>query len=132
MRLPDIYQSYISIDHKRLVLIPSGATFDICGIKRGILFILSKWSGASQLAFRALNKALVSVPDLDGVYLYIADTDCDETEKLIFELGDVPGGAGETYWLVEGKVKYKLKGYNEAALSILREFTEHVATAHGP
>ncbi|MGO9469848.1 MAG: hypothetical protein ACLQVF_37575 [Isosphaeraceae bacterium] len=46
-------------------------------IKRGIVFVLARWSGASRLAFRALNKALGSFTDVDDLYLYVADTDSD-------------------------------------------------------
>ena len=126
MRLPNAYQGCISIEEQRLVLLPSEEVIDIRSIKRGILFILARWSGASQLAFRALNKALASLPELDGLYLYIADTDSDKTQELLSELGDVPAGAGETYWLVGGQVQRKLSGYKEEAVSILRDYTRHI------
>ena len=113
MRLPKAYQASLSIDESRLVFLPDADASSVRSIKRGILFILAKWSGASQLAFRALNKALASFPDLDGLFLYVADADGDRTEELVSALGDVPGGAGETYWLVEGQVQHKLCGYKE-------------------
>jgi hypothetical protein len=126
MKLPNAYQGCLSIEEQRLVLLSSEEAIDIRSIKRGILFILAKWSGASQLAFRALNKALASLPELDGLYLYIADTDSDKTQELLSELGDAPAGAGETYWLVEGQVQRKLSGYREEALSMLRDYTQHI------
>jgi hypothetical protein len=126
MRLPNVYQGCLSIGEQRLVLLPSEEAIDVRSIKRGILFILAKWSGASQLAFRALNKALASLPELDGLYLYVADTDSYKTQELLAELGDVPAGAGETYWLVEGQVQRKLSGYKEEALCVLREYTLHI------
>ncbi len=126
MRLPNAYQSCLSIEEQRLVLLPNEEPIDIRSIKRGILFILARWSGPSQLAFRTLNKVLSSLPELDGLYLYIADTDSDKTQELLSELGDIPAGAGETYWLVEGQVQRKLSGYKEEAFSILRDYTQHI------
>jgi hypothetical protein len=126
MRLPSAYQSCLSIEERRLVLLPSKESINICSIKQGVLFILARWSGASQLAFRAVNKALASLPDLDGLYLYIADNDSENTQELLSELGDVPAGAGETYWLLDGQVQHKLSGYNEESVSVLREYTQHI------
>jgi hypothetical protein len=87
---------------------------------------MARWSGASQLAFRTLNKVLAAQPELDGLYLYLADTDSDKTQELVSELGDVPAGAGETYWLVEGQVQHKLAGYKEEAFPILQRYTQHI------
>jgi hypothetical protein len=126
MRLPNAYQSCLSIEEQRVVLVPSEEAIDIRAIKRGILFILARWSGASQLAFRTLNKALSSLPKLDDLSLYIMDTDSDYTQELLFKLGDVPAGAGETYWLVEGQIQHKLSGYKEEAFSVLRDYTQHI------
>jgi|SRR5579884_1970321 len=126
MRLPNAYQSCLSIEEQRLVLLPREEPINIRSVKRGILFILAKWSGASQLAFRALNKALASLPELDGLYLYVADTDSEKTQELLSDLGDIPAGAGETYWLVEGQVQRKLSGYQDESLPVLREYTQHI------
>ncbi len=124
MGLPEAYGACLLIEERRLILIPKEETVSIRSIKRGILFILARWSGASQLAFRALNKALASLSDLDGLHLYIADIDSDKTQELVSTLGDVLAGTGETYWLHEGEVHHKLSAYREEALSILRDYTE--------
>ena len=60
MRLPNAYQGCISIEEQRLVLLPSEEVIDIRSIKRGILFILARWSGASlahDLRFQFLTVA---------------------------------------------------------------------------
>ncbi len=101
-------QVYLCIEEQRLILLPNEEAINICSIKQGILFILAKWSGASQLAFLALSKALVSLPALDGLYLYVADTDSENTQTLLSELGYGPAGAGETYWLLEGQIQHKV------------------------
>jgi hypothetical protein len=126
MRLPNAYQSCLAIDQDRLALLPSEEAINLSSMKRGILFILAKWSGASQLAFRALNKALASLPELDGLCLYVADTDSEKTQELFSFLGDVPAGAGETYWLLEGKVQQKLSAYKEESVPVLREYTRNI------
>jgi hypothetical protein len=126
--LPNAYRVILSIPDQKLVLLPSDEAIDIASIKRGILFILAKWSGASQLAFRALNKALASLPELDGLYLYVADTDCEKTQQFFLELGDNPAGAGETYWVLEGRIRRKLSGYTEESLSTVRDNTLLILT----
>ena len=126
MKLPNAYQERLSIEQNRLVLLPTEELIDIRSIQRGILFILAKWSVASQLSFRALNKALASLPKLDDLNLYIADTDSQKTEELITSLGDVPGGAGETYWLLDGQVLHQLRGYNEESLSLIQDYTKRI------
>ena len=131
MRLPDTYQRCLVIDEQRLVLLSSEEAINIRSIKRGILFILAKWSGASQLAFRAINKALASFRDLDGVYLYIADADSEKVQEFLTDLGDVPAGAGETYWLLEGQVHQKFSGYREESLSVLRDYTQQILPSSG-
>ena len=131
MSLPSAYQDCLCIDKRRLVVLPSDEAINIRSINRGILFILAKWSGASQLAFRALNKALTSLPELDGLLLYVADTDSDETQQLLSDLGDVPPGAGETYWLLEGRIEHKLSGYKEPSLPLLRDYAEHILHSGG-
>jgi hypothetical protein len=63
---------------------------------------MARWSGASQIAFRALNQAFASVPKIEALQLYIADTDSETTQQFFSDNGDVPKGAGETYWLAGG------------------------------
>jgi hypothetical protein len=126
MTLPNAYQRCLAIEEQRLVLLPSEEAIEFRSIKRGILFILARWSGASQLAFRTLNKALASLSELDGLYLYIADTDSDKIQEFLTTLGDVPAGAGETYWLADGQVQHKLSGYKEEAISVIRDYTQHI------
>jgi hypothetical protein len=126
MRLPSAYQACLSIDERRLVLHPHEEAVSITSIKSGILFILAKWSGASQVAFRALNKALASSPHLDDLRLHVVDADSTHTEELFSVLGDVPAGAGETYWLLEGQVQHKLSGYDDSAVSVIQDYTHHI------
>jgi hypothetical protein len=126
IKLPSTYESYLFIEKGRLILLPDEGIKSARSIKRGVLFILAKWSGASQLAFRALNMALASFSDLDDLYLYVADTDSQETEELVAPLGDVLAGAGESYWFLEGEVKYKISAYKEDSLAILQDYTQRI------
>ncbi|MGO9469851.1 MAG: hypothetical protein ACLQIB_44330 [Isosphaeraceae bacterium] len=77
MRLPGANQTCLSVEERRLVLVPDAEAVNLRLIKRGILFVLARWSGALPLAFRARNKALASFTNLDDLYLYVADTDSD-------------------------------------------------------
>lgn len=127
MTLTTPFQRCLSIDEQRLVLMPLAEAITIRAITRGVLFILDKASGESLLAFRALNKLLASLPELDGVCLFVADRNSAKTFQFLSARGDVtPGGTGQTYWIRDGQVLHKLSGYDESALPVLREFTQHI------
>ncbi|MGO9467939.1 MAG: hypothetical protein ACLQIB_52580 [Isosphaeraceae bacterium] len=79
MRLPGAYHTCLSVEERRLVLVPGAEAENLRLIKRGFSFALTMWSGASLRAFRALNKALASFTDLDDLSLYLADTDSDNS-----------------------------------------------------
>lgn len=126
MKLPRGYKEFGLVEDSRLVLQPTGAPVDVGSIKRGIIFVLAKWSGASQLAFRGLNEALASIPDLGDMRLYVIDADDEVTRQLVSSLGDVSHGCGETYWIRDGKVVGKLLRYATDSLPIITEHTKQV------
>ena len=98
-------------------------------MKKAIVFVMARWSGASQLAFRPLAKVLSTVSDLDDVVIFIADTDHANTEDFFAQVGDHPGGAGETYWVLAGRVVNKLAAHNEDSLRLVRKYTEELIAA---
>lgn len=123
MKLPDAYLQHLSIGADRLILLDPEEAVKTELFKQGILFILAKWAGASLLSFRALNRALASLPKLDGLFLYVADTDSDSTQEFFSARKETPTGNGETYWILNGQVQHKLLRYDDQSISTLQEYT---------
>jgi len=96
-------------------------------MEKGIVFILAKWSGQSQLAFRTLNKALAQTEGLEDLPLYVADTDSVMTQEFLSQIGETPSGGGETYWVIGGRIQHKLRGYTDKDVSSLLSFTKELA-----
>jgi len=127
MNLPDAYRRHVIIAPERLVLVGPGESVPLCSMESGIVFILAKWSGQSQLAFRALNKALAQTEGLADLPVYVADTDSAMTQEFLSRIGETPSGGGETYWVVGGRIQHKLRGYTDKDLSSLLSFTKELA-----
>lgn len=77
----------------------------ISTIPCGVLFVMAFWSGASVLAFRALQSGLLTI-DLNGVLeLIVVDADgCPDIYDMLFEIQVPPSGSGETLWIKEGQI----------------------------
>ncbi len=127
MSLPETFRRHITIPPDQLVLVEPGESVPLCSMERGIVFILAKWSGQSQLAFRALNKALAQTEGFADLPVYIADTDSAMTQEFLAQIGETPSGGGETYWVVGGRIQHKLRGYTDKDLSSLVTFTKELA-----
>jgi hypothetical protein len=123
MQLSVTYQKLLSVPEQRLTMIQDVKSLNINSIDRGILFVMAKWSAASQVAFRALNKSLSSFPDLGDLRLYIVDTDDDQIKDFFTAINDVPAGKGETYWILKGKILHRLSGYHEESVPALQRNT---------
>lgn len=123
MNLPSQFKKQVAIDDSRLVLLDHEATIDLSQLGCGILFVLAPWSGASVLAFRALNRALARMRDLHDITVYIADNGSPKTLEFMTGIGDVPAGHGETYWISDGVVRSKLEKYGEDEESLIEDYT---------
>lgn len=127
MSLPEAYRRHMTIAPDRLVLIGPDESVPLCSMEKGIVFILATWSGQSQLAFRALNKALAQTEGLGDLPIYVADTDDAKTQEFLSQIGETPSGGGETYWVAGGQIQHKLRGYTDKDLSSLLSFTQELA-----
>ena len=126
MKLPGSYQACLAVAEQRLTVLPPDEALDFGRVGFGILFIMAKWSGGSQLAFRALNKALASMPDLNGLRLHVADIDGANVENLFSTVGAVPAGTGETFWIAKGQIVHQLAGYGDAQVATIQEYTRNI------
>lgn len=126
MDLSLTYRRLVQVPEERLVIVPLGTSIAATELKVAIVFVLANWSGASQVAFRALNNALSRHSDLQDLKLYVADTDDERTEEFIIRNGDIPSGNGETYWIKGGAVIAKMVKYDESQQPTLHEYTERV------
>jgi|ERR1700722_17955602 len=127
MSLPEAYRRHMTIAPDRLVLIGPDESVPLPSMEKGIIFILARWSGQSQLAFRALNKALVQTEGLGDLPVYVADTDSTKTQEFLSQIWETPSGGGETYWVVGGRIQHQLMGYTDKDLSSLLNFTKELA-----
>jgi len=125
MNLPKAYESGLSIEKSRIIELLPTDIINIAHIVCGIVFVITKWSGSSQVAFRALSQA-VSSSVYSNIPIYIADTDSEFTQRFLEGLGYVPVGAGETLWVRNGAVEFFLAGYKDDAIQKLREMTDTI------
>src|SRR5262245_7052771 len=85
----------------------------VADIESGIVFVHAAWSGASILAFRALNKAIAKCADTSGLQLFVIDTDSPFADEWWKVTGDTPAGAGETYWIKGGQIRARMRAYSD-------------------
>lgn len=114
MTLPNAYRRELKVPEERVALLLGDAPIDVTAVKRGVLFVLARWSGASQLSFRALNALLADAAEDLEICLLVADTDTPSAQQFMQQQGDVPSGNGETYWIKDGLVLGKLETINQA------------------
>jgi hypothetical protein len=126
MGLSPTYSRLLQVPEHRIVILPPGEPIGVAGLKTGIIFIVAKWSGASQIAFRTLNAVLAEIADLHDLKLYVADTDEEPAEQFIIQSGMIPSGGGETFWVKDGVLVAEMANYNDQKKSTLREHTLNV------
>ena len=127
MNLPEAYSRHLTIALDRIVFLGLDQSVPLRSIKRGIVFILARWSVSSQMAFKALNVVMAQIGGLEDLCIYVADTDSAMTQKFLSQIGETPSGGGETYWVVGGRIQHKLRGYTDKDLSSLLSFTKELA-----
>ena len=127
MNLPEAYRRHLTIALDRIVFLGLDQPVPLLSIKRGIVFILARWSVSSQMAFKALNAALPQIGGVDDLCIYVADTDGIKTQEFLSQIGETPSGGGETYWVVGGRIQHKLRGYTDKDLSSVLNFTKELA-----
>ncbi len=106
----DLISKYSKLNNKFLVI--SSDEEKLPKIKDGIVFILATWSGASIERFILLTEILANM-ELEGMKLYVFDTDNLNPEALISQGIGLPQGWGETYWIKNYKIFDFLTKYNE-------------------
>jgi hypothetical protein len=126
MDLPEAYYRALRIAEDRVVILPCEEEIDVSAVPEGVVFVLAKWSVASQLSFRELNAALAEAPELSTLKLLIADTDCEATQRFMEELGDVPSGSGETYWIKGGVVLSRILARSKEQGQAMRQHARRV------
>src|SRR5271165_6094972 len=122
----------LRIPEDRLVFLSGAEEIDVSQLQDAILFVMAKWSGASQLSFRALNTVLAEMPSTAAWRLHIADTDKVPTQKFMERAGDIPSGYGETYWLKVGYIVVKLIAFKGVPASTMRDLTNQLSIALMP
>lgn len=126
MELPNTYRCQLQFREERAVLLPEEKPIDITSINQGILFVLAKWSGSSQISFRTLNAALAEFKNLSDLKLFIADTDSKMTEKFFEQIGEIPSGDGETYWIKDGTIIARGRKFEEIQKQLILENTNRL------
>jgi hypothetical protein len=107
------YRDLLAIAADRVVMIGEDEEISPALIKNGIVFIVAVWSGASQIAFRTLNKALAKLESESCPRVYVANTDNESAQRFLREQKVNPAGKGETFWIKEGKVVSHYAGYRD-------------------
>ena len=92
-------------------------------IERGILFVAAGYSVQSQRAFSSITEAL-RVQIERGVKIFLIDGDNISSDQMrnIFKMP--LEGRGETFWIVNGRIKHFEKGYDLTARTHLVDLTE--------
>lgn len=85
---------------------------------KGILFLYCSWS-ESKIYLDYLISILNDFPELD---LYIVDIESDHYKRLSFEYKS--HGKGETFWISEGKIKFKIYDYKKQKDEVLKNTIE--------
>jgi hypothetical protein len=94
---------YSKLPVGRIRYVPDADEAAVRSIRRGILFLMSFWSGPSVQAFAKLTEVLASL-DAGGLELVVADVDGSPD---LYELPEFKGkvhGYGETAWVRDGKI----------------------------
>lgn len=102
-------------------------------LETAIVFVMARWSGASQLAFRALNTTLGALPESAAICVFIIDIDSHAAQAFFADVAEIPGeirgGYGETYWIKRGRIIARLSNYAEPDdLHALRANTSRLLT----
>lgn len=126
MDLPNSYRRLVKIDEGNIGIIPDNGFSDISILGRSILFVLARWSGASQLSFRALNDVLHTIHGSSNLRIWISDIDNESTQRFMEKMGDVPTGSGETYWIKDGQVIGKLNSCRDVDKASIEEQVHHL------
>jgi len=124
MKLPIEYERHLQIPSEQVVCLPEDTKLEPSSIETGVLFVLAKWAGASQLSFRALNDVFKASPHVRSIRLHVASSDNDNTQAFMQRAGDSPGGYGEAYWIRDGVVQAKVRTCGPENESALKEYTD--------
>ncbi|HVT79301.1 MAG TPA: hypothetical protein VHM90_01480 [Phycisphaerae bacterium] len=102
-------RDFLSVPGLDVTLLPPGTPINEPDITNAIIFIFAEWSGQSHTGWARLKAAAAAIPcNLPAI------TVCDIDEPLIQEFmrraGNQPvTGAGETYWIRNGRVAAMLR-----------------------
>jgi len=132
MELSNTYRNLLQIPQNQVYILSPDDPIDLSAIKLGILFVLAKWSMASQKSFRTLNNVMKEFQEKLYFKLYIANTDDRQTEQFIVRNGDVPSGGGETYWIKDGNIAAKMASYDDSQAPKVRSNLSLLADSAAP
>jgi hypothetical protein len=124
MCLPTAYLNWLPVHCENFVRVPDEDLLQVDRVSRGIVFVLARWSGASQLSFRTLTSVLNQIPGAASIQVLILDSDSLAAERFRESVGEVPSGRGETYWIRGGRVVAKVHTCDDATRDSIRSHTE--------
>jgi hypothetical protein len=91
---------------------------ELSAMSCGVVFVFATWSGHAVRSFRFLCEALAASPGSKFPVLVI-DADGLDVEAFNEALGELPQGKGEAYWIQNGQVVHRDRGYTEGSRETL-------------
>ena len=120
------YSAFREFEPGQFVMLPATATIDVAQMEKAIVFVMARWAAASKISWHTLATALSGFKSLDGIVLYVADADNENTTRFLSEAGQFPSGAGDTFWILHGSITGKLHNYDDLKLATCEEFTRQL------
>jgi hypothetical protein len=132
----EIFDRAVNKDHfaapDRLYPVTCLEQFSISTIKEGVVFVMAVWSGPARRAYQVL-KTVLEQPAFLEVRLYVINIDQLTPEFVNRQLPGIQfGGAGETFWVKNGKIKHKMAGYRSEQRKTVEDYTRSILDAPAP
>lgn len=95
---------YSKLPIERIRYYPDADEAIICGIERGILFLMAFWSGPSVISFASITEVVFRLDTSHALQLVVVDLDGSPVFHEIPEFLGRIHGAGETAWVRNGSI----------------------------
>jgi hypothetical protein len=116
-------EKYTELPFNRLRVVCLLADLQLPELRRAVIFVFAAWSGPAVMAFKKLTRILATI-DLGSLDVVILDIDCMRPEDVIRLFGHVFHGAGETFWIRDGRVCAELSAYRADSEPLLLSHTK--------